>query len=57
MRNPFAVPSDYPFEAPVWNLSPIMFQAGPFTIRRRGQLQTRRTGSTRFGSGAVVAEG
>jgi len=29
------VRSDYPYEVPVWNLSPIMFQTGSFVFARR----------------------
>ncbi|BCW81335.1 hypothetical protein NicSoilC5_33540 [Arthrobacter sp. NicSoilC5] len=31
-RNPLGCPGDYPYEVPVWNLSPITFQAGSFVF-------------------------
>lgn len=34
-RNPSGVRSDYPSEVPVWNLSPITFQAGSFDLLAR----------------------
>jgi hypothetical protein len=33
-RNPCGSVGDYPYEVPVWNLSPITFQAGSFIFPR-----------------------
>ncbi|BCW74258.1 hypothetical protein NicSoilB11_05830 [Arthrobacter sp. NicSoilB11] len=60
-RNPLGVRSDYPYEVPVWNLSPITFQTGSFVFRPAG-FRCREPATARLPGAvalpaAVVTEG